>query len=245
MRLAYLCLTAAGLWASAHADEALTLDKALSLGKQRNGTILAAQRDLDAARARLVQSRSAFFPSVTLSYGYSDQRTDDYKVPVSDPIRILRSRGTAETLTTSLTLLDTGERSLGVRSASFGLESQAYSTLQTLRATLVDVYTRFVEALRSQELQRAAQAELGRADDVLKQAEAQAKVGDIAEKDVYQPRADALNAKVSLLAAQNNVARSRADLKAGIGWDYAQELPTLAPIQQPAVDGGSLDAQAT
>ena len=217
--MAYLCLAAAGLWSSAHADETLTLERALSLGKQRNGTIVAALRDLDAARARLAQSRSGFFPSVTLSYGYSDQRIDNYKVPVSDPFRTQTSRGTAGTLSTSLTLLDTGERSLGVRSASLGLDSQRFSTLQTLRATLVDVYTRFVEALRSQELERAAEAEVGRAGDVLKQAEAQAKVGDIAQKDVYQPRADALNAKVSFLAAQNGTTKSRAGLKAGIGWD--------------------------
>lgn len=244
MRLAFLCLAAVGLLATVHADETLTLDKALSLGKQHNGNILAAMRDLDVARARLVQSKSGFFPSLTLSYGYSDSRTDNFKVPSSDPFRSTKSSGTLGTLSASWTLLDTGERSLGVRSASLGVESQTAASLQKVRVTLVDVYTRFVEALRSQELQRAAQAEVGRADDVLKQAEAQAKVGDIAAKDVYQPRADALNARVSFLAAQNDTTRTRANLKSGIGWDYGQDLPTLAPLDQPAAEEAALEEKA-
>ncbi|HVT12571.1 MAG TPA: TolC family protein [Fimbriimonadaceae bacterium] len=242
--MAFFCLAATCLLATAHADDTLTLEQALSLGKQYNGTIVAAMRDLDAAKAKLVQSKSGFFPSLTLSYGYSDQRFDNYKVPSNDPLRTTFTRGTSGTLSADWTLLDTGERELGVKSATDGLESQQASTLQTLRSTLVDVYTRYVEALRSQELQKAAQAEVARADDVLKQAEAQAKVGDIAQKDVLQPRADALNAKVSLLAAQNGTTKSQASLKAGIGWDYAKDLPALAPLGQPTSGQELSDTQA-
>jgi len=244
MRTTFLCLAATGLWALAHGDGTLTLDQALTLGKQRNGTIVAALRNLDAAKARLVQSQAGFYPAITVSTGYSDERTDDFKVPQTDPLRVTRSRGTESTLATSWTLLDTGERTLGVRYASFGLDSQTFSTRQTLRTTLVDVYTRYVEALRSQELQKAAEAEVARAEEVLRQAEAQAKVGDIAQKDVYQPRADALNAKVSLLAAQNSAVTSVANLKAGIGWDRTKDLPELAPLQEPPAAEPAKDEKA-
>ncbi|HTQ10049.1 MAG TPA: TolC family protein [Fimbriimonadaceae bacterium] len=231
MRATFLCLAACGLVASVHSDETLTLDQALALGRQRNGTIVAALRELDVAKATLVQSKAGYYPSITASYGYSDDRIDDFKVPQSNPLRVSRSRGSESTISGSWTLLDTGERALGVRFASLGLDSQAYATQQTLRATLVDVYTRYVEALRAQELQKAAQAEVDRAQEVLSQAEAQAKVGEIAQKDVLQPRADALNAKVSFLGAQNATLTSRASLKAGIGWDHTKDLPELAPLQ--------------
>ena len=241
MRFSCLCLASLGLFSVAHAQNMLTLQEALNLGKQRNGTILAAMKDVDAAKARVSQSKSAFLPSVTLSYGYSDERIENFDVGGDDPFRTTLTKGGSFTLSTSITLLDTGERRLGVRSASYALQSQQSLTLQTLRLTLVDVYALYVDALRAQELQRVSEAEVQRAEDVVKQAEAQAKVGDIAEKDVYQPRADALNAKVNFLSAKNDTARSKADLKAGIGWDNDKDLPPLSPITEVADDEVPLD----
>ena len=243
MRLAFICVAGAGFLAFAHSQEPLTIEAALALGKQRNGTIQAALRDIDAAKARLAQSRAAFLPTLNLSLGYSDQRNDNFRVPSNDPFRSVKTAGTSASVEGEITLIDTGERALGVRSSSYALEVQRASSLQVLRNTLVDVYVRFVDALRAQELQKASQAEVARADDVLKQAEAQAKVGEIAEKDVLQPRADALNARTGLLAAQNDTTRSLAELKAGIGWEYGQPLPALAPLGQMPSEEGAPDVQ--
>jgi outer membrane protein len=236
MRLTFTCLFVAALGAAALGQSTLSLNEALRLGRQHNGNILAAERDVDAARAQLSKSRSEFLPSVTLSYGYSDHRVDNFQVADDNPFRTSVSKGGSLSLSTSITLLDTGERRLGVRSAQFGLQAQQAQTLQTTRATLVDVYSRYVEALRSQELERVAKAEVSRAEDVVKQADAQAKVGDIAQKDVFQPRADALNATVNFLAARNSTATAKADLKASIGWEASSELPTLEPIETPPTD---------
>lgn len=231
----------AGTTAHAFAQDALTLDQALLLGRQRNTAILSAQRQVDIARAALSQSQAAFLPTVDLTYSYADERIDNFQVAGNNPLRTTLTRGGLFSVSTSWTILDTGERRLGVKSARFGLQAQQALSQQALRSTLADVFSLYVEALRAEELERVAASEVGRAESVVKQAEAQAKVGAIAEKDVYQPRADALNAKVEYLSAQNDASRAIANLKAGIGWDEAKPLPPLAPLDALTLEEVPLD----
>ncbi|MEQ1932879.1 MAG: TolC family protein [Fimbriimonadaceae bacterium] len=219
-------------FACAFAQQTLSLDSALDLAKTRNGTIIAAQRQVDAAKARVNQARSFFLPTLTPSFNYSDSRTDLNTGVTNPPFRTINS-GTTSEVTAAWKILDSGDRNLSYLSARKGYDAEYLDAVQTLRQILFNVYTQYFEVIRAQELLKVSQAQIDRADKVVKQIEARIKVGDAAEKDIYQPKADYLNAKVQQLANKNRLAKATADFMAAVGWEVGQPLPALETFEAP------------
>lgn len=227
---------------SASAQTQLSLDEALKMAQQKNGDLAAARKQIEAARARANQARAAFFPTITPSIIFNDNRNDFLTGNGGGSFTSIQSD-----LTTAVDLkwqvLDSGERGLQFDQARKGLDAQTLQTLQTLRTTLFTVYQQYFEVIRTQELVRTATAQVERAQKSFDQAKKQFEVGELAEKDTYQPKADLLNAKVDLLSAQNRRNTAEADLKATIGWDSTSPLPPLQTLPEPErKDPGTLDS---
>lgn len=212
------------------AQETLTLDQALRLARAKNGNLAAAQESVRAARARAKGAFAAFLPTVTPSLNYSDQDREQFTgLPKGRTI----SSGTSTDIEARFKILDTGERDLAYRGARYSLDAETLNAIQTVRETLVDVYTQYFDALRAQELVKVSDAQVKRAKDALAQTEAQIKVGEAAEKDRYQPEADALNAEVDRLSAEARRRSAEATLKATIGYDMGVNLPALERFDEP------------
>lgn len=212
------------------AQDSLTLDQALKLARTRNGNLAAAAANVEAAKARARQSYAAFLPTLTPSFSYSDQKREQ--------LTGFRNTSINSGITTEVEarwkILDAGQRDLNYTSARRALDAQALSALQTIRSTLVTVYTQYFDALRTQELVKVADAQVQRAKDGLAQTEAQIKVGDAAEKDRFQPEADSLNAQVDRLSAEARRRAAEASLKATIGYDMRSALPALEKFEEPS-----------
>lgn len=226
--MAFAACTLATLLAYGQGD--LSLSEALRLAKLHNGDLAAAQSDVRAAKARERQAFSAFLPTITPSLNYSDSKEE---VLTGNPKGTFISSGITTVVEGRWKLLDSGERDIAYRSSKNALSAETLSALQTLRTTLVTVYTQYFDALRAQELVRVSEAQKKRSEDALAQTEAQIKVGEAAEKDRYQPKADALNAEVERLSAEAQRRISEASLKATIGFDMRQELPALQKFDEP------------
>lgn len=220
------CLLALGLSAIAAANEPakLTLIDALRLANERNGDVRAARLQVEASRARVTSSFSAFLPTVTPSYSYNTSTTNRQ----TNPRGRAGDATSSSDVTANLKLLDFGERDLNYRSSRRSAEAQQLSALQTIRSTLFQVHQRYFDALRAQELQRVQNAQFERARTILQQTETRVELGDAARKDILQAKADVLNSQASVLAARNRVSSTQAGLKAAIGWEAAT-LPELEP----------------
>lgn len=201
-------------------EKILSLDDALALAKRRNGTIRAAQADVDAARSRVAQAYSAFFPTVRPEYQYNNIRNEAGQV-------IVAQEGTSSLLSNTWKILDSGERDYTYRSSRRALEATRFNTQQTLRTTLFTVAESYYEALRSQELQDIAESQVQRAKQILDQTEARILAKDAAEIERLQANADYQNARVQSLVARNQVISTSASLKATIGLDATEPLPKL------------------
>lgn len=211
----------------------LTLEQALKLASERNGTLRAAQLDVVAADARTKQALSAFYPTLTPSLEYNDSRQDLLTgVPAGFTGRTVQS-GLTSQVQARWQVLDTGERELSFRSARANFDAQAASSLRTYRSILFDVITQYYEAIRTSELVKVQDAQVERAKKIVEQVRRQIEEGDAAEKDIFQPRSDELNATVNRLSAQTRQVRANTELKSTIGWEYQQALPELATFQEP------------
>lgn len=231
IRTTLLCLGIASA-ALANAQDALTLDEALRLARLNNGDIRAAAFDVRAANSRVKQARSAFYPTVTPFAQYSNRRT------VTD-LGTGNQTATDDGFTTGVdarwNLLDSGQKEFSLLGSRRSEEAIKFDATQLLRRTLFQVHQQYYEALRAQELLRVAQSQVDRTQKIYDQAEfgARPEIGSVAKKDVYQARADLLNAKVELLRVKNLTSNTISTLKATIGWDQSRELPVLAKVAEP------------
>ncbi|HZH98700.1 MAG TPA: TolC family protein [Fimbriimonadaceae bacterium] len=224
-------LLVSGIQAQERTGDRLTLAEAVQLARQRNGEVQAAVFDVQAARARVNQARSAFFPTVTPAFRYDDQRRD---------IRTGPSRGAFVNSTSQADIvanwrvLDSGERMLSLMGSRSSFQAQEFIATQTLRNTLFSVHQQYFDTLRSHELQRVADLQVQRAEEILKQTIELERVGEGPRKDILQARADALNARVQQLQVRNRTVSNEAALKATIGWEANTQLPPLEPFPEPA-----------
>lgn len=239
-----LLVAIAALGGSAWTQTSLTLDEALNLARSANGSVRAAYLDYEAAKASAAGARSGFLPSVTASYG---RINDDTKFLTGANRGWNRSNSNDARVTAEWTVFDSGDRSLNYRQRQLSAEAAELNALQTLRRTVFDVFQRYYDALRAEELLKVQRAQVRRSEEILKQTEFRARpdVGDGPKKDILQARADFLNARASELAAVIRVDTTKASLKAIVGLDVNSEPALVAPsdLDQPATLTQSLGGQ--
>jgi outer membrane protein len=210
------------VFAASSFGQKLTMDEAIRLAKRNNGTLKAAEQDLIASRARHTIAASAFLPTITPSLTYTDSLRQIPNATLGNNSVAFTQTSTQAGLTWRA--LDAGERLANLRASRESVSAQAAQTEQTLRLLIFDVESDFLETLRTQELEKVANAEQGRSEKVLDQTKTRVAVGDAARREVLQAEADALNAKVNAITARNKTNTNSALLKAIIGLqkDYAE-----------------------
>jgi outer membrane protein len=213
------------VWAFAQ-TEPLSVLEAVRLARERNGTIRAAQYEVQASRSRVAQAFSDFLPTVIPQFSWTNSRV------AANGFSTSRGTESIGEINAQWRLLDAGQRSLSYRSARQSAFSFEADAVQTLRETLYTVHQQFFDALRAQELLRVNEASVERADEILKATDAQIEVGAAPKKDRLQAVADVANARYNLLTARNFASNSLANLKATIGWDRTADFPTLQNVTE-------------
>ncbi len=208
-------------------QDVLTLDDALKLAKDHNGTVKSAYLQVKAGDAAVVQALSAFYPTINTQYQYTSDRQ---QFATNNNTAFLQTEGAQTFLNTSWTLLDTGERNFSVNSAKRARDARAYNAKQVLRTTLFNVVQQYYNTLRAQELERVAQAEVGRAQTILDQTQTRIKARDAAQIEELQANADYQNARVSALTAKNTTTNAAATLKSTLGLSSNSPLPQLTKV---------------
>lgn len=211
----------------AQSVDTLTIAEALEAARSNNGTVEAARLNYEAAKASTKVAEAAFWPTVTPSVQREDGRLDTH----TGAARGVNNFSTTDSGVIARWLVfDNGTRNATVKRARVTQEQIQFSSLDTYRTVLFDVYSVYFNALRAQQLLKVQQAALERARTLQDAAEQREAAGAGAKKDIYQAQADALNAKVDVLTATNDVSTTLAALKAVLGWP-SDTLPPLDDTQ--------------
>jgi outer membrane protein len=229
-----LSIAAAVLAAAAAGAQTLTLSEAIEHAKEHNGLLEASRLDVLIAESDVRAALSRFWPRITPEYRYIDQR-NSIGTSSSDRFHDLG-------VTSSWQILDGGQRQFDVARARNSSQATVFDATDTRRLIVFNVTQQYLEVLRSRELVRVADAQVGRAQITLDATRIQVELGATPAKDILQAEADQANARVSQISARNSVAVSEANLKALIGWRERQ-LPALEDPTQDytPVDVGSLE----
>jgi outer membrane protein len=202
------------------ANDVLTLNEALELTRERNGTVRAALQNIRASDARVSQALADFYPTLTPQYQYSDikRERDQQTFAQSGAVSLFRLQWQ---------ILDSGQRDLTARASRRNRDASILTAQQTLRETLFTTTQRYYETLRAQELKRVADSQVTRAETILEQTRARIEVRDAAPIEELQANADFQNARVTALTARNRVTNNAALLRAVIGLQPSEPLPML------------------
>ncbi len=213
-------------WSVLPAQTPLTVEQAIDLALENNGTVRSALENRVSARARLEASRASLFPNIDLSTSSTTTRIEQGG---------LTSETTQRQSAFSLDwlLLDNGQRDLRLRQASRSADLASQSARETVRRVIFSTARAYYEVLRREELLQVADAQVERARTLLEVAKAQAEVGTAPAKDVLQAEADLANALVQQIQARNALRLAQSELKRLIGWEQTRPLPELVKIEAP------------
>ena len=215
-----------------HADqEKLTLQKALAFAKEHNGQIKQTFLELKKAQVEVDHAVGTLLPTVGLSYERTlTHSSADKGLVVEDNVV---STNTEFAGTISWRILDSGERFFRLMTARKLAEAQKQKTLFDFRKKMIEVHQEYLKVLKFEEALKIASQQLQDSKKILQQTQIAADAGQLPKKDILQAKVSFLNAQTEGLTANDEVAISRADLKAILGLPLQATLPELAAVEIP------------
>lgn len=219
----------------------ITLATAVSQALARQPQLTSAAANKEVSVQRLKQTQASYLPTVTPSYNFQNQYTFG-RVQVFQGGGVVAELPSGRTTTTrqeqiflNYRVFDSGRRDLNARQARQNLRVSELAEANTRQSVIGSVADAYFNALRTDALVRVSQAQVERAGQTLEQIKFQASdaVGTTPKKDILQAEADYLNAKVSLLQAQNNAEIAHTQLRNAMGLSGSGKL-TLADVPPPS-----------
>lgn len=210
------CLLAAWIAAPAIAQGAIAMPEAVRLALSQNPEIKAAERQIEAARAREVQAATLPNPNLSLMV---DQ------VPVTNPAAGNYMAGVSQPL------LLGGQREARMESAAVERELAEIERDVLANDLAADVREAYAQVLFSQEALRQAKVDAESAETLLSATRKRLRAGEV-------PRVEELRAQVEASRAQRDVEAATAQLQSGraslnvLLGRAAQSPLTLAPLTE-------------
>lgn len=211
---ALVCANTALAQDSSAPQQKLSLHDAITLALRQQPSLTAADAQAKAARQAVVQTRSAFYPSLSLNYSTNDT----YQ---SNALGTATTNGSSTTrsgdVVLSFQVLDAGQRLANTQSAQASFRASTYAREVERQSAIADTASQYFTLLEQRALVDVQKANVARTQTTLELTKAQAEKGVLPRKDVYQAQADYENAKVSLLSSQNSEAVALAQFKQTLG----------------------------
>lgn len=209
----------------------LTVTAAISIALQHQPALAIARSQASAARSRLTEANAAYYPTISPTYDYTNQRTSLLSGGIRSTATTDQGAGS---VTLRQSLYDSGKREATVASARSAIRSADYGLADTRQSIVLNVSTAFYAVLRSQEILKVQEDAAARAKTTLEATQAFAREGTVRAIDVLQAEADYDNALVQVSIARNDIRLAQTSLKVAMGIVTRGDL-VLASDGLPAV----------
>lgn len=231
----------------APAKTPLTLDRAIQLVRENNPALKAAAEEITAADARITQSRSAYFPQITASAGYTWLDTvSKMSFGNSGEVQFMPNDNYDAKITARATLLDFGKRGTTVNLALSGKKTAEESLELARRELSFQTVQLFYGILFLRENLRVEEKEIAALNKALDYTTKRYQTGSATRFDVLSTEVRIAAARNRTLDVEHELRRSELTLRRLTG--ITETLPlslqgTFALAPKAAVDSG-LVAQA-
>jgi len=221
-------LLAATLGFTAHAQEVITLQKAIDLTLQNNLTIKQSKINEELGTADYQQAKNNLLPSLTVNpqASYNFGRSPNLTTYSYTSQSFLYVNGQASL---SLTVFQGGQLRNQILANKITLDADKTTTEKTKNDLVLNVVTAYLQILTNQDLVTAANQQIGIAKITLDRAQKNFDAGNQTLADLSQAKAGLSTAEYNLTTAQNQLDISILALKQYMEMDPATEITVDRP----------------
>ncbi|WP_419948761.1 TolC family protein [Candidatus Palauibacter sp.] len=217
--LAGLTLAAGGFAAAQSATaqarmlpDTLDIGRAVQIALTESPTLRMTQAQADQAGAARLAAWGAFLPTAggTMNLGRNTRNVGTYEAEEGPAERLAErlsytSQSASQSFGLNLTLLEGGRRFAELRGASAGVRAAQRRLDDQQRQVIVSVRREFLDALRRQELLELTRSQIADRELELDIAQRRYEIAAVERTDVLAAESGVLNARIRLIAEQNQL----------------------------------------
>ena len=204
----------------------LTLSQCIDLGLKTNPAGAISLQGLKAAREKIEEGRSGYYPSFKLSSGYTYTTPQDSMPQVSEDSYDTR-------LALRQTLFDAGATANLLKGIRHGVSVQEHEVSKTELDIAYNIRLTFIDTLKKQALLEVEKKARESSERHLAQAQALHQAGVSSRADVIKSEVQLSNARLNVVRAENAVLSAKAALSAFMGVEVTVQF---------ALDGREVDS---
>jgi len=216
------------------ATKPITLDEAVKIARQNQGSVAVAQQSAAAATQRVRQARTGTMPSVTgdVSYNVSGDTSrasgGDFRTSSQS------SNGAQPRVSLNYTLYDGGLTQSSVRQAQANAAASSAGVDSVLNSLTFMVSQDFFNQLRAERTLDLRREQERLADEQLKSVEARIQAGSAADADRALPLSELRNRQVDRIQAENDLRTASTLLRNAMGLEVGAPLKLTEPPEANA-----------
>ncbi len=216
-------------------NQQLSVDEVVSIFYQRNLDLIAAQYNIDQARADAIIASAIPNPTISIQILELAHNLNNNAAATGCPSTPGTSCGPAQYYSFSQLIEVAGKRGLRIESSNFGTQAAESDFRNAIRIFSNMVRDAYYQLLQTQKNLWLAQEIVAHYDDISKANRLRMKGGDISESDFLRVKMEAMRAQSDLDAATANVDQAQADLAVLLRWP-AKSLQFEAKEQWPVAN---------
>jgi outer membrane protein len=209
----------------------LTLEKCIQLALSQNPYHLAAEERVEAARSRVREAASNFFPSLNAQGLHTlDEKVFELEFPSFIPgeppqrVTVDFTRDYQFSMSLSIPLFTSGRLTSGFRQAKYNLLSTEEYVRQSTHVTVFNTKSAFYGYLLAKEFVRVAEEAVDIAEKLYKNVKSLYEVGMASKFDLLRSEVRVANLKPQLIKARNNLKIAELSLKTLLGLDLEKPV---------------------
>jgi outer membrane protein len=230
----------------------LTLSQATQTALQNNLSIVQADANVNAAQAGATAAYGGYLPTLSATGGWGRTQTDRAGASTASigggTVLIGAEKSTTSSYSTSLnlnwTLFDGFGTQAQVGQATSRSVATEYTADRTRQSIVFQVESGYLNVLRFEQLVRVSEETLKRDRRQLERITESNRVGSASLADLYRQQSQTAGDELSLIQAQNNFDKSRADLVALIGLEVDREYTFADPSISTTLTTAELDSNS-
>ena len=226
----------------------LSLDKATELAFVNNASIIQAQNDADAAGSGVLAAYGSYLPTISASGGWNRSQNDQaageraYQGLVQTFPAIFSVRNSFSTgINARYTIFDGLRRESNFARASASANSSDYGSIRMKQTIRFQIGAAYLNVLRLEQLVKVSEENLKRDNRQLERITESNRIGALSLADVYRQQSQVAADELSVINAQNNYDKAKADLVALIGLDMTKKYEFIDPGISTNVDQSELN----
>ena len=221
----------------------LTLEDSIRLALSQNPYHLAAGERVEAAKSKVREAVSGFFPSLNGQGLHTlDEKVMELEFPSFIPgeppqrVKIDFTRDYQFSMSLSLPLFTGGRLTSGFKQAKYGLLSSEEVFRQSNHVTVFNAKQAFFGCLLAKYFVKVAEEAVEVAEKHLKNVKTMYEVGMASKFDLLRSEVEVANLKPRLIKARNNLQVAELNLKTLLGLDLSQPLEIKGELTYEPVE---------